>query len=62
MGDYHLLMQFDINADQTKVGTALRTPEGVASWWTDGVSGDPGKIGSMWGSSWTCPSLSSTRS
>jgi hypothetical protein len=34
VGDYHILMQFDINADRTTVHRALATEEGIRSWWS----------------------------
>jgi hypothetical protein len=34
MGDYHVLMQFDIDADTATVTRALETQDGIASWWT----------------------------
>jgi hypothetical protein len=34
MGDYHVLMQFDIEAEPEKVRRALDTEEGIRSWWT----------------------------
>ena len=43
MGDYHILMQFDIDADNDAVQNALRTQDGIRAWWpthTDGPSGD----------------------
>ena len=39
MGDYHILMQFDIDADRATVHRALATQDGIRSWWsvrTDG--------------------------
>lgn len=48
MGDYHISMQFDIAADPIRVLEAIRTPAGVAAWWSDLVTGDPGKVGSQW--------------
>jgi hypothetical protein len=44
MGDYHILMQFDIDADRDTVRRVLTTQEGIRSWWsvrTDGPDGDP---------------------
>src|SRR5439155_157625 len=41
MGDYHILMQFDIAADRDTVHHALATESGVRAWWskrTDGPS------------------------
>src|SRR3990170_3628598 len=43
MGDYHILMQFDIEADRAAVLDALTTQDGIASWWsarTDGPRDD----------------------
>ena len=43
MGDYHILMQFDIDADRATVHKALSTQDGIRSWWstrTDGPAGD----------------------
>src|ERR671930_2684428 len=34
MGDYHILMQFDIDADRATVHRALATEEGIRSWWS----------------------------
>jgi hypothetical protein len=34
MGDYHILMQFDIAADQATVHRALSTETGIRSWWS----------------------------
>jgi hypothetical protein len=39
MGSYHILMQFDINADRDTVHRALSTEEGVASWWSSRTDG-----------------------
>jgi uncharacterized protein YndB with AHSA1/START domain len=41
MGDYAILMQFDLDADRETVHRALSTEEGIRSWWsvkTDGPS------------------------
>jgi uncharacterized protein YndB with AHSA1/START domain len=43
MGDYHIQMQFDIDADRDRVRRALTTEEGIRGWWsvrTDGPDGD----------------------
>lgn len=45
MGDYAIRMQFDIDADQKTVQATLTTTEGIASWWSDRVQGDPGRSG-----------------
>ena len=34
MGDYHIQMQFDIDADVATVRRALETEEGIRSWWS----------------------------
>jgi hypothetical protein len=43
VGDYHVLMQFDIDAEPAVVHRALDTEEGIRAWWTthadlDGVA------------------------
>ncbi len=39
MGDYHILMQFDIGADAATVHRALSTEDGVRSWWSRRTDG-----------------------
>lgn len=39
MGDYHILMQFDIDADRATVRDALTTQDGIASWWSARTDG-----------------------
>jgi hypothetical protein len=34
MGDYHMLMQFDIDAEPDKVRHALETQDGISAWWS----------------------------
>lgn len=34
MGDYHVLMQFDIDAEPDVVRRALETEEGIRAWWS----------------------------
>jgi uncharacterized protein YndB with AHSA1/START domain len=34
MGDYHILMQFDIDAERGRVREALTRQEGIRSWWS----------------------------
>ena len=34
MGDYHVLMQFDVDAEPDVVRRALDTEEGIRSWWS----------------------------
>jgi uncharacterized protein YndB with AHSA1/START domain len=35
MGDYQIVMQFDIAADQERIRRALTTRDGIASWWSE---------------------------
>jgi hypothetical protein len=39
MGDYHILMQFDIDADRQTVRRALSTDDGIRSWWSTRTEG-----------------------
>ena len=39
MGEYHIRMQFDIDADRETVRRALATEEGVRSWWSTRTDG-----------------------
>jgi hypothetical protein len=39
VGDYHILMQFDIDADRAKIRDALTTQDGIASWWSSRTDG-----------------------
>jgi uncharacterized protein YndB with AHSA1/START domain len=39
MGDYAILMQFDIDADRETVHRALSTEEGIRSWWSVKTTG-----------------------
>ena len=34
MGDYNILMQFDIDADRENVHRAIATEDGIRSWWS----------------------------
>jgi hypothetical protein len=34
MGDYHILMQFDIGAEPATVRRALESVDGITAWWT----------------------------
>jgi uncharacterized protein YndB with AHSA1/START domain len=45
VGDYTIRMQFDIDADQETVRETLTTTEGIASWWSDSVEGNPQQAG-----------------
>lgn len=45
MGDYHVKMQFDIDAERAEVLDALTSAEGVGRWWSSRVQGDPGTEG-----------------
>lgn len=44
MGDYHVLMQFDIDAESAVVRRALDTEEGIRSWWTTHADLDAGSL------------------
>jgi uncharacterized protein YndB with AHSA1/START domain len=35
MGEYHILMQFDVAADRDRVRRALTEEDGIASWWSE---------------------------
>jgi len=39
MGDYHILMQFDIAADTDTVRRAITTQDGIRSWWSTQTEG-----------------------
>jgi uncharacterized protein YndB with AHSA1/START domain len=39
MGDYHILMQFDLAADRATVHRALATEDGIRSWWSKRTDG-----------------------
>jgi hypothetical protein len=39
MGDYNILMQFDIDADRSAVHDALATEGGIRSWWSSHTEG-----------------------
>ena len=46
MGDYHILMQFDLAADRATVRRALATPGEIATWWSSRTGGDTdGRVG-----------------
>jgi uncharacterized protein YndB with AHSA1/START domain len=45
MGEYAIRMQFDIDADADAVLDALTTTQGVASWWSTKLEGEPGEPG-----------------
>ena len=45
MGDYHVMMQFEVAADSVDVMRRLKSTEAIASWWSDGVSGSAGSVG-----------------
>jgi hypothetical protein len=44
VGDYHVLMQFDIDADREKVQRALDTEGGIRSWWTTHTQLEDGNL------------------
>ena len=39
MGDYHVRMAYDIDADPAAVRAALDTTAGIGSWWNDKIVG-----------------------
>ena len=39
MGDYHILMQFDLAADRDAVRRAITTQDGIRSWWSTRTDG-----------------------
>jgi hypothetical protein len=41
MGDYAVQMRYDVNTDREKVREALTALEGIGSWWSSKVSGQP---------------------
>jgi hypothetical protein len=45
MGDYNILMQFDIDAEPTVVREAVGTQAGIAAWWTSRAELDAGPDG-----------------
>lgn len=48
MGDYQILMQFDIAADQDRVRRALTTQDGLRAWWSERTDGpDQGMGGQL---------------
>src|SRR6266508_6956736 len=44
VGDYHVLMQFDIDADPDNVRQALTTQEGIRAWWTTHADLDDSRL------------------
>jgi hypothetical protein len=44
MGDYHVLMQFDIDAEPDAVRNALETQDGIRSWWSTRTGLDGGTL------------------
>jgi uncharacterized protein YndB with AHSA1/START domain len=44
VGDYHVLMQFDIDADPATVHEALTTEEGIRAWWTTHADIEDGRL------------------
>jgi Activator of Hsp90 ATPase homolog 1-like protein len=41
MGDYAIQMRYDMNAEREKVREALTTVDGIGSWWSAKVAGQP---------------------
>lgn len=39
MGEYHILMQFDIAADRDAIRRAMTTQDGIRSWWSTRTDG-----------------------
>jgi hypothetical protein len=44
MGDYNVLMQFDIDADAATVRQAITSEDGIRSWWTTHTELDDGSL------------------
>lgn len=44
MGDYHVLMQFDIDADPATLRRAITSEDGIRSWWTTHAELDDGSL------------------
>ncbi len=42
MGDYHILIQFDMAADRSTVHRAISTEQGIRSWWSSRTTGPDG--------------------
>jgi uncharacterized protein YndB with AHSA1/START domain len=48
VGDYHILMQFDIDASQETLRRALTTQDGIRAWWSARADGpDEGMDGQL---------------
>lgn len=47
MGDYNILMQFDIDAETGAVRRWLDRSEGIAGWWSNKIEGSAGKVGDL---------------
>lgn len=45
MGTYSIRMQVDVEADRPTVHQALVAAEGLSSWWSDSVAGEPSQDG-----------------
>jgi hypothetical protein len=39
VGEYHILMQFDVDADRAALRNALATHDGIRSWWSTRTDG-----------------------
>lgn len=49
MGNYHVLMQYDIEAKREALLQALTTVDGITSWWSPSVQGSTGAVGDRFG-------------
>lgn len=45
MGDYQLLMQFEVEASRSELSSWLTSAEGIAGWWSDRVEGAASAVG-----------------
>lgn len=45
MGDYHVMMQFEIAAAPDEVRRWITSTDGIAGWWSDRVVGRAGAVG-----------------
>ena len=45
MGDYHVMMQFEVAADGAALAKRLRGAGAIASWWSDTIDGAADAVG-----------------
>ncbi len=45
LGNYHIHMAYDIDAEPDEVRRRLASPEGLATWWSDQVTGSMEAVG-----------------